>query len=234
MSAQQLEAQQRPTPFAATSDEDLATKKILAEAPKRKSHVRTASTAGDVQSVLAFLETIQDPKEATALALDAHKYLTRYRHASALKLLEQECDGIFGHQNFQALAENGGGSGMPGPPPVRYDHNTAQIVTGKIGSIRLHMDRGCQLPIKDGTAGSSDPFVRIKLWEGKGGHRRCVRDTSTQIKIMTLNPVFDEFFVLDVNTPDCELELTAYDWDGMFTRTAVLWGLCCGALRSML
>jgi hypothetical protein len=99
------------------------------------------------------------------------------------------------------------------PPPVEYDYKTAQIKTGKIGSFLLHMDRALDLPMKDGTAGSSDPFVRICLWEGKGGKKRCVADKSTQIKIMTLNPIFDEKFVLDISSPDCELELTAYDWD---------------------
>jgi len=128
------------------------------------------------------------------------------------KTQEQECDGIFGPEAIHRVLPVAD-SHFPGVPDVRYDHNTAQIITGKIGSIRLHMHRAFELPIKDGTAGSSDPFVRIMLWEVTPGHRRCVADVSTQIKLMTLNPVFDEFFDLDVNTSECELELTAYDWD---------------------
>lgn len=219
---------ERYIPFKVSSTVDLENKKRLGEAPKRRSHVRTASVAGDVQSVLSFLETIQDPQEATSLALDAHKYLSRYRHTKALQLLEQECDGIFGSEDFQrrkstlsgdgratSPAGGGRGGGLSGavPPPVEYDYKTAQIKTGTIGSFLVHMDRAIDLPIKDGTAGSSDPFVRIRLWEGKGGNKRCVADKSTQIKVMTLSPVFDEKFVLDISSPDCELELTAYDWD---------------------
>jgi len=230
--AQQLVANtQRPVPFAVSSDADAEYKKRLAEAPKRKSHVRSAATAGDVQEVLSYLETIQDPGEATELAKAAHKYLTRYRHADAVRLLEQECDGIAWQEHagqhppltapdgrpstaVSTAGEGGGrGAAMSMETTVRYDPNTAQIRTGKIGSLRLHMDRGVALPIRDGTTASSDPFVRVVLWEGKAGQGRRVADVSTQIKLMTLNPVFDETFVLDVNAPACELELTAYDWD---------------------
>jgi len=81
----------RPVPFQTASNEELETKKRVAQAPKRKSHVRAAAIAGDVQTVLAFLETIQDPAEATELTLDAHKYLTRHRHVDALRLLVSVC-----------------------------------------------------------------------------------------------------------------------------------------------
>jgi hypothetical protein len=50
---------ERYIPFKGSSTLDLENKKRLAEAPKRRSRVRAASIAGDVQSVLSFLETIQ-------------------------------------------------------------------------------------------------------------------------------------------------------------------------------
>ena len=226
--AQLLEASQKAVPFAVSSDMDVENKKRLAEAPKRKSHVRSAATAGDVQEVLSYLETVQDPVEATEYALAAHKYLSRYRHYDAVRLLEQECDGIAWHEHSSqhpsssapvgCTAASAAGKGqqhttVPTEPAVRYDPNTAQIRTGKIGSLRLHIDRGVDLPVRDGTTASSDPFVRVVLWEGKCGQGRRVADVSTQIKLMTLNPVFDESFVLDVDVAACELELTAYDWD---------------------
>ena len=212
--------------FKASSSSELESKKRRAEAPKRKSYVRTAATAGDAHAVLAFLETIEDPAEATELARDAHKYLSRYRHTAGVRLLERDCDGLFGDgdapktgpgsaDSRAATADAVGtaGAGHASEPALRYDHTTAQILTGKIGSIMLHVDRGVNLPVKDGTAGSSDPFVRVILWEKKDGVRRRAADVSTQIKLMTLNPVFDENFVLHVGTPESDLELSAYDWD---------------------
>lgn len=212
--------------FKASSSDDIEDKKRRAEAPKRIIHVRAAATAGDVQAVLEFLETIQDPAEATELALDAHKYLTRYRHTAGVRVLERECDGLFegkdapktGPSSTDGRTPNlgavcAGGSGVAGPT-VQYDYTTAQILTGKIGSVMLHIDRGVNLPIRDGTSGTSDPFVRAILWEkDSGGVRRRSGDVSTQIKLMTLDPVFDENFVLHVGTPESELELSAYDWD---------------------
>jgi hypothetical protein len=211
--------------FKASSSADIEDKKRRAEAPKRKSHVRSAATNGDVQAVLEFLETIQDPAEATELALDAHKYLTLYRHTAGVRVLERECDGLFGGEDAKKIGTGSaddraatpgtvGTAGAGAGPAVQYDHTTAQILTGKIGSIMLHVDRGVNLPIRDGTTGSSDPFVRAILWEkDSGGVRRRAADVSTQIKLMTCNPVFDENFVLHVGTPESELELSAYDWD---------------------
>jgi hypothetical protein len=212
--------------FKPSSSADIDDKKRRAEAPKRRSHVRSAAMAGDVQAVLEFLETIQDPGEATELALDAHKYLTRYRHTEGVRALERECDGLFGGEDAQKTGTGSadGGAANPGAvgaagaggagPAVQYDHTTAQILTGKIGSIMLHVDRGVNLPIRDGTSGTSDPFVRVILWEKDSvGVRRRAADVSTQIKLMTQDPVFDENFVLHVGTPESELELSAYDWD---------------------
>ena len=212
--------------FKPSSSADIDDKKRRAEAPKRRSHVRSAAMAGDVQAVLEFLETIQDPGEATELALDAHKYLTRYRHTAGVRALERECDGLFSGEDAQKTGTGSadGGAANPGAvgaagaggagPAVQYDHTTAQILTGKIGSIMLHVDRGVNLPIRDGTSGTSDPFVRVILWEKDSvGVRRRAADVSTQIKLMTQDPVFDENFVLHVGTPESELELSAYDWD---------------------
>ena len=200
-------------PFKSSSSLDLEAKKRLSEAPKRKSHVRTASLAGDVQAVLSFLETIADPLEAAELALDAHKYLTNCRHVAAVQRLERECDGLFRKKDdISSSADDAPAAPVPKGPD--YDHNTAQIKTGKIGSMMLHIERGINLPIKDGTAASSDPFVRIQLWEGTGEMgRRCLTDKTTMTKMMNLNPVWNEHFVIDVHSPDTELDLSVYDFD---------------------
>jgi hypothetical protein len=214
-------------PFKKSQDQDIEAKKRLAEAPKRKSHVREASTAGDVHAVLSFIEKVHDPEEATALALDAHKYLARYGHLTALRQLEQEYKDLFGEEKSQkgshstdgpqGRARHAAGERAGDAPAIKYDPHTCQIQTGKLGTIRLHVDRGVDLPIRDGTLNSSDPFIRIRLWNlertGKDTVRKCVQDVSTDTKIMTVNPIYNEYFDFHINQVACELELEVYDWD---------------------
>ncbi len=175
-------------PFKALLSLDLEVKKQLSEAPKRKSHVRAASLAGDVQAVLSCLETIQDPIEATELALDAHKYLTHCCHVAAVQRLEQECDGLFRKKDDISSSADGGGGrtgitssdapAAPVPTGPDYDHNTAQIKTGKIGSMVLHIDRGIKqlqqsmnIPAAEHTCGpTADQLHQMALMAHQMAH----------------------------------------------------------------
>ena len=224
--------------FERHTEEDIEAKKLLAEAPKRRSHIRAAATSGNVDEVLSFLEKIHDPQEATRLVKDAHKCFTKSRHVEAAQQLEEECSAVFWREDAKreqrsdhapALArasvtsklsdnaDNFGSEAGGAAQQVQYNPNTGQIATGRIGTLRVHIDRGTNLPVRDSTSGSSDPFVNIKLYEleetDQGVLRHCVEDVKTDIKLMTLNPVFDEKFDLHINRAQCELDLTLYDWD---------------------
>ena len=163
---------------------------------RRRRTFNALSAAGRVEEVLSLLEEVEDPHEAAQLAEKTRDNFQAFQHHAALARMEE------------AIGELGGSRKAPPERPWGQD------MQGRIATLQVEVRRACGLPAKDGLTGSSDPFVVLEVTEpSANGGTHIAASARTEVKVMTLEPDWNETFVLPVNATNAVLRASVFDWD---------------------
>ena len=164
---------------------------------RRRRKFNTLSAAGRVEELLEALEEVEDPAEAVRLARTVRDNLVVFKHDAPLARMQL------------ALGELPGGA-------VDTSHTRVSKVAagGTKATLQVVVRRAKDLPIKDATTGSSDPFVTVEVLEAtEHGGMRGVASARTEVKVMTLNPEWQQTFLLPLSSSSPVFRASVYDWD---------------------
>lgn len=155
-------------PLTLAADEG-AIMQHLTEVHQRRRKFNTLSAAGRIEELLVALEDVEDPAEAVKLARTVRDNLVIFKHDAALVRMEE------------ALG------GLPGGKVDTSHTRVAKVAAGgRLGTLQVVVRRARDLPVKDATTGSSDPFCSVEVLEAtEHGGMRAVASGRTEVKVAT-------------------------------------------------